>query len=366
MINKYIVDGKEIFISFFSGDYIRSKYKGIDIKESWHSYIIDSNKLIAPFYFEIKKDSNKLLDLDLVFKDTLKTIEFIKSEFNIESESLRLYFNGVDGIYICIPSAVTGVEFSGAKSGNKINYRIAKYINENTDIKLLREDIYSCSEVHATFNTKDKNTNLYVKTLSEDMIRNNATEDIISYAKEQRSKYYNKCRICRVKCFKEEFKQFLNEDDINDIEGILEWKNGQIFANGINIDAVEEFKHSEINSLFMQELIINYNSLPRVKDNYSDREVMKEHEKAFTELIADGLLRLANLKNIELFKLDDFNIKSWPKFYIFNKELLSVLVINKAGVFSENLNLKFEKKMLEFSINDFLEIIVTCINSLDS
>ncbi|MSR90971.1 hypothetical protein [Inconstantimicrobium porci] len=270
MINKYIINDRQVFMSSSASEYIKAKYREKAVLTSW--YFCDSHysqKLHAPIYIEIKKELIGVSDYTNLQNDVLKVIKYLRENMKIETKYLRIYFNGENGFYIVLPSIISGL--GQANNVNFIIRKIVESIKEETNVDSIRLDIYDISNTHYMFNTINQKTGLYLINLSEELIKQFTYKNLITLAGKNMNETY----------FEETVIPFTYSDKSvyeieKDYNGFKQWQGRHIREYGVCDTALKEFKNKCIhNSIYkeqFQKLELSYKDVFLASSKYSMNE----------------------------------------------------------------------------------------------
>lgn len=157
------------------------------------AYMYDSEEqananLYGDFYLdfdhEIIDSDDKEKAFDLVRKDVLGVIRYLRIIYRIDSNDIKIYFSGSKGIHIIVPKEVMGVEPN--KYLNMIYRAMASDISKLTNSVTIDLKIYDNKRLFRLPNSVHPKTDLYKVPLSYNELSSLKYSDIIKIASEPR------------------------------------------------------------------------------------------------------------------------------------------------------------------------------------
>ena len=173
-------DDKETIDNFIK------EYNNTDVYCSIYSYSnidnIDDNDtdLLSPLYFDFD-DNNIELNYKEIKRELYQLIAFLKRDFGIPKNLIKIYFSGNKGFHVIVPYQVFNI-----KADTKLNIKYKKLvqlISKEYNLTRLDIKIYDKKRLFRIPNSVNSKSNLRKIPLNFDYFLNSSFKDIITLAK---------------------------------------------------------------------------------------------------------------------------------------------------------------------------------------
>ena len=165
----------------------RFKYDNIGVFAT--AYMYDSKdqneaNLYGDLYIDLDYDLNSDEAFEVVRKDALKVLSYMRVIFRIPYEDINIYFSGSKGIHIIIPKEVLGIQ--PMKDLNRIYKLLVEDIVKLNNANTIDLKIYDRKRLFRLVNSRHPKTGLYKIQLSYTELKEFTFEQIKDLAKSPR------------------------------------------------------------------------------------------------------------------------------------------------------------------------------------
>lgn len=187
--------GRNIFIKPNDVDKIRNRFNNKDCYVTVFKYNKSNQQesdYYGPLYLDLDYDIQSEQEYIELKQDLLLTASYLKTQFFLKDEDLRIFFSGSKGFHIIIPAEILNV-----KPSNKLHlyYKYIATEAKNTTIyKTIDTKIYDIRRLFRITNSINSNTGLYKVPVTLEFVKNSTFEKMKEYATEPKVILYKKAK----------------------------------------------------------------------------------------------------------------------------------------------------------------------------